>query len=211
MPGWVTVLENKISFSFDITKVMFCSGNNTERMRFGRLPSQGDVVVDFYAGIGYFTVPLLVYGGVKHLYALEWNPNSIYALKHNLAANGVSPDRYTILFGDNRVTSVEHQLVDVADRISLGLLPTSTDGWPLAVRALKPTGGVLHIHENVHQKEVDTWQEQTCRTFERLFAESHKPMVVTVLHRECVKSYAPRVHHYVLDVRCTPIDANPVR
>eukprot|EP01033_Poteriospumella_lacustris_P006480 gene6479-4660_t len=52
IPGWVTVLENKIAFSFDLTKVMFCSGNNTERMRFGRLPSQGDVVVDFYAGIG---------------------------------------------------------------------------------------------------------------------------------------------------------------
>jgi tRNA(Phe) wybutosine-synthesizing methylase Tyw3 len=206
IPGWVTLLENKLSFSFDITKVMFCSGNNTERMRFGRLPSHGEIVVDLYAGIGYFTVPLLAYGGVRHLYALEWNPNSIYALRHNLAFNGVSADRYTILFGDNRITSVEHNLVNLADRISLGLLPTSTDGWPLAVRALKPSGGVLHIHENVHQRDVESWELQTCDTFARLFAEAGKPMTVTVLHRECVKSYAPRVHHYVLDVQCHPVN-----
>ena len=34
--GWVEVIENNISFGFDITRVMFCSGNCTERMRMGR-------------------------------------------------------------------------------------------------------------------------------------------------------------------------------
>jgi tRNA G37 N-methylase Trm5 len=36
-----------------------------------------------------------------------------------------------------------------ADRVSLGLIPSSEAGWPLAVRALKPTGGWLHVHANV--------------------------------------------------------------
>ena len=35
-PGWVEVMENNISYGFDITRVMFCSGNCTERIRMGQ-------------------------------------------------------------------------------------------------------------------------------------------------------------------------------
>ena len=38
----------------------------------------------------------------------------------------------------------------VADRVNLGLIPSSQKGWPIACTALKPqSGGILHIHENV--------------------------------------------------------------
>ena len=38
----------------------------------------------------------------------------------------------------------------VADRVNLGLIPSSQAGWFTACKALKPSsGGVLHIHENV--------------------------------------------------------------
>ena len=38
----------------------------------------------------------------------------------------------------------------VADRVNLGLIPSSEQGWPVACAALKPhTGGMLHVHGNV--------------------------------------------------------------
>ena len=38
----------------------------------------------------------------------------------------------------------------VADRVNLGLIPSSESGWQVACGALKPhSGGVLHIHGNV--------------------------------------------------------------
>lgn len=38
----------------------------------------------------------------------------------------------------------------MADRVNLGLIPTSEEGWPVACRVLrKDVGGVLHIHQNV--------------------------------------------------------------
>lgn len=40
-------------------------------------------------------------------------------------------------------------LENIADRINLGLLPTSRDGWSVACIALKPTGGFLHIHDSL--------------------------------------------------------------
>ena len=41
-----------------------------------------------------------------------------------------------------------------ADRVLLGLIPSSRQGWPLAAACLKPTGGWLHVHDNVHEDAV---------------------------------------------------------
>ena len=48
------------------------------------------VVVDLFAGIGYFTVPLLALPPrCKKLFACEINPDSVFALQQNLLRNGV--------------------------------------------------------------------------------------------------------------------------
>jgi len=196
--GWVVVVENGISFGFDITRVMFCSGNVTERMRMGR-PSMamGETVVDLYCGVGYYTLPLLVHGQAGRVHACEWNPNSTAALRANLHAAGVQ-DRCEVHEGDNRSSS--EGLVDVADRVLLGLLPSSVAGWPLAARALKPSGGVIHVHENVVDKDLSQWVEETVKVFGDLLRD--KPLTVRASHLEKVKSYAPHVLHVVLDLDC---------
>ena len=116
-PGWVTVSENRIRFGFDITRVMFCSGNVTERMRMGRQRAEGEVVVDLYCGIGYYSLPLLVHARAAHVHACEWNDNSLQALRENLRVAGML-ERCTIYEGDNQTTS--KSLVDIADRVLLG-------------------------------------------------------------------------------------------
>lgn len=72
-PGWITVTEQGIRQSFDLTKVMFSRGNITEKIRFGNLVQPGEIVLDLYAGIGYFTLPALIHGGAGHVYCCEWN------------------------------------------------------------------------------------------------------------------------------------------
>ena len=202
-PGWVTVLENKIAFSFDITRVMFCSGNNTERMRMGKYVLQEkEVIMIFIQGLDI----ILYYHPkmISHLYACEWNPDSVFSLQHNSITANVPDTQYTIIPGDNRITSVAKSLINLADRNLLGLLPSSTQGWPLAVRALKVTGGIIHVHENIFEKELSEWLEQMKVSFVRLFQEiKQQVMVLEILHVEKVKSYAPRVNHYVIDLKCS--------
>jgi tRNA wybutosine-synthesizing protein 2 len=55
--------------------------------------------------------------------------------------------------GDNRDPSLLQKLSGLADRVSLGLLPSCEDGIPVALEALKASGGVLHVHANV----VSVW------------------------------------------------------
>ncbi len=107
-----------------------------------------------YAGIGYYVIPYLVHAQAAFVHALEWNPDSIYALKCNLELNHV-PDRCQVYYGDNRVSGKE--LRNVADHVNLGLLPSSENGWATAVHVLKPEGGWLHVHENVAVEKIDEW------------------------------------------------------
>ncbi|XP_078480102.1 LOW QUALITY PROTEIN: tRNA wybutosine-synthesizing protein 2 homolog [Lampetra planeri] len=221
--SWVKHVDNGIRYEFDVTKSMFSAGNITEKLRVAAFDCRGETVVDLYAGIGYFTLPYLVHAGATHVHACEWNPDAVTALQKNLVANGVL-DRCTVHQGDNR----QVQLCDVADRVNLGLIPSSEEGWPVACRLLnKTTGGVLHIHQNVTSsllnpaaigddtqrvsgKEADreawqAWANDTAKHISTLLQEITAAQWRTnIQHIERVKSYAPRVHHIVLDLECRP-------
>eukprot|EP01083_Nonionella_stella_P042400 114549_1 len=198
--GWVEHKENSIFYCFDVTKCMFSSGNGTEKMRMARICKPGEVVVDLYAGIGYFSLPFLIHGKVKHLYAFEWNEDAIHALKHNIRANKIDTSRVTIFEGDNRITS--ETLRNVADRVNLGLIPSSEDGWEPAVRALKRAGGTLHVHANVSQSDEREWAEGMRKKLAEISRKYDRSWELTVVHIEKVKRYAPRVNHIVVDVEC---------
>lgn len=65
------------------------TGNVTERTRAGGLPASGETVVDLYTGIGYYTLPLLARAGVAKVYACEWNPHALEALRWGVCVGGV--------------------------------------------------------------------------------------------------------------------------
>lgn len=139
--GWITVTEQGIKQSFDLTLVMFSRGNISEKIRFGKLVQPNDFVLDMYAGIGYYTLPALVIGKAKYVYACEWNSNAAVALRYNLQQNEVS-EMATVLEGDCRILLAQDHMKDLKfDRISLGLLPSSEGGWRTAVRALNNIKG----------------------------------------------------------------------
>ncbi|XP_054453913.1 tRNA wybutosine-synthesizing protein 2 homolog isoform X2 [Anoplopoma fimbria] len=219
--SWVKHVDNRISYEFDVTRCMFSAGNITEKLRVAGFDCRGETVVDLYAGIGYFTLPYLVHTGASRVHACEWNPNAVKALQRNLETNGVS-DRCTVHQGDNR----QLQLCDIADRVNLGLIPSSEDGWLVACRLLKrTTGGILHIHQNVTSALPNTISDATQRTSGKkadreawqVWADDTANHIASLLkditgarwitnnrHIEHVKSYAPHVHHVVLDLECRP-------
>ncbi|XP_029020774.1 tRNA wybutosine-synthesizing protein 2 homolog isoform X2 [Betta splendens] len=224
--SWVRHVDNGIKYEFDVTKCMFSAGNITEKLRVAGFDCREETVVDLYAGIGYFTLPYLVHARATHVHACEWNPNAVEALRRNLEANRVS-DRCTVHEGDNR----QLQLCDIADRVNLGLIPSSKDGWPVACRLLRrTTGGILHIHQNVTSPLLNTaavpaindgaqmvsgkkadreawqaWADDTAKRIISLLGDvTGSQWNTNIQHIEHVKSYAPHVHHIVLDLECRP-------
>ncbi|XP_059317523.1 tRNA wybutosine-synthesizing protein 2/3/4-like isoform X1 [Lycium ferocissimum] len=198
--GWVNHRENGILYSFDATKCMFSWGNLSEKLRMGNFDCKDEVIVDLFAGIGYFVLPFLVRAKAKFVYACEWNPHAVEALRRNLEANLVA-ERCVLLEGDNRITAPK----GVADRVCLGLIPTSEGSWATAVRALRDEGGILHIHGNVKDSEENVWRNNVSQSIQEIARSEGHHWEVTVEHVERVKWYAPHIRHLVADVRCKKI------
>lgn len=194
--GEVEFVDYGVKFWLDVTKVMFSSGNVTERHRIGSIDMTGEVVVDAFSGIGYYTLPMLVRSNAKHVYACELNPNSIDALTKGADLNAVS-DRLTIIEGDNQITL--KSLSRMADRVHLGILPSSENTWQLAIDCLKQSGGIIHIHMNVRENEISSFVDYCLKQLKQ-YAVHREFNVVELIHLEKVKWYAPHIRHIVIDV-----------
>ena len=190
---WVIRKENGIKYGYHLTECMFSSGNINERKRMGEIVCEGEIVVDLFCGIGYYTLPILVNNKVNHVYSCEWNNNAINALKFNLKSNNVE-EKCSIIEGDNRVTTKE--LVGVADRVLLGLLPTAEDSYHIALNCLKESGGVLHLHGLAPSEDHQKLVSETKIILEEI-SNDYKVNNVNI---NKIKSYAPHWDHLVLDI-----------
>jgi len=197
--GVVCHKENTIVFEFDTTKVMFSSGNISERIRMSNFDCSDEIVLDLYAGIGYYTLPLLVHANVKLLHACEMNPDSIGVLKRNLHHNGVS-EKCIIHEGNNSSILSNPNIIGEVNRVMLGLLPSSRDGWDLAIQALNPKGGILHLHGNSVAKEEEKWAKEVIEELMKISEKLNRNFRFKLDHIEKVKSYAPKINHVVLDI-----------
>lgn len=201
--GETVVRENGCLYALDLTRVMFSPGNLSERARMARVVGPGEVVVDMFAGIGYFTLPMARTGRPRKIHALELNPDSYRFLIRNLALNNTSclrrpenesgcespfegsqrtPSPVDARLGDCRATCP----AGVADRVILGHLD-SAPFLETALRALRG-GGWLHYHEGVPEKILQ-------RPLQRLRRVA--PGARATLRR--LKKYAPGVWHVVVD------------
>ena len=186
-----THVENGVRYRFDASRVMFASGNVAERMRAARLPARGETVVDMFAGIGYFTLPLAVHARPAVVHALEKNPLSFRFLVENARLNGVE-DVVRPWLGDNR----DFPLEGIADRVLMGYFPGTQRFLPKALRLLKAEGGVLHHHNTAH---AERWREELERQVADAAAQAGRPWEVALAR--VVKTHSPGVVHAVLDVR----------
>lgn len=204
--GWVVVPGPKgVRYTFDVTRCMFSEGNATEKVRVSQWAVRGQTILDLYAGIGFWTLPLLA-AGAEQIFACEWNTDALEALRRGLDLLGDDAvARCQVLAGDNRRQEVREQTEGRCDRVMLGLIPTSRDGFPAAVAALRSTGGMLHVHWNVPgHTEEETSREVMAELQSVLRKErgDHWQCSLTGIQR--IKWFAPRVRHVRIDVRCQP-------
>lgn len=181
-------LENGILYDFDVTKVMFASGNVDERERMKMLDCTGETVVDMFAGIGYFTLPIAKFANPKKVIACEKNPDSFEFLVKNIKLNEVE-DIVTPILGDNRDLAYGTAF---ADRILMGYVQITADFLPKALEMIKPNG-IIHYHDTFY---VNEYEDRIKEIFDKHCCGRYKIENI----RE-VKSFAPSVSHYVADVR----------
>ncbi|KAG0034313.1 hypothetical protein BGZ82_005783 [Podila clonocystis] len=90
---WAMTCQNQVWYSWAPMFTMFSAGNITEKERVAHsrpiFDARDKVVVDLYAGIGYFTLVYLLHAGARTVHACEWNPWSVEGLARGADRNGI--------------------------------------------------------------------------------------------------------------------------
>jgi tRNA wybutosine-synthesizing protein 2 len=191
--------EHGTAYGLDLSKVMFSPGNQAERVRMGEAVEEGERVLDMFAGIGYFTLPMARAGA--EVTAVEHNPTAFRYLIENAQLNDVG-SRVHPYRADCRDVVEEFANEAPADRVVMGYYdatePASDGSYEYldaALTALAP-GGVVHVHETTPNDLVFE------RPIERIEdAAAQRGRSVDVLDTREVKSYSEGVAHVVVDAR----------
>ena len=183
--------ENGIRFKLNLQKVMFSSGNMDERIRMAKISNKKETVVDLFAGIGYFTIPIAVYSKPKKIFACEINPISYEYLCNNISLNHVT-EIVEPLLGDNKEIAPKN----VADRVVMGYIRDTHKFLQIAMNCLKEHTGIIHYHDVFPDDVIP----KKPFTFIQKAAEQYNSDVELMTFKK-IKSYAPGVSHVVLDVK----------
>ncbi|MFC7248815.1 class I SAM-dependent methyltransferase [Halomicroarcula sp. GCM10025324] len=183
--------EHGTQYALDLAEVMFSPGNKAERVRMGEIVSDGESVLDMFAGIGYFTLPMARAGA--QVTAVERNPTAFRYLVENAMRNGVD-DRVQPYRADCRDVIAGLDETETVDRVVMGYYEAH-EYLESGLAALKP-GGVLHLHEATPEALVF---ERPIERLEAAAAEAGRS--VDVLDTRRVKSYSEGVAHVVVDAR----------
>ncbi|MEM2727141.1 MAG: class I SAM-dependent methyltransferase family protein [Archaeoglobaceae archaeon] len=175
-------VENGCFFKLDVTKTMFSLGNQHERQRVAK-EADGEVVVDMFAGIGYFTIPIAK--RAEKVYSIEINTDAYSYLLENIRLNRLK--NVIPVLGDSMRLTPE----GVADRVVMGHI-FCHDFLEVAIRAIDRRG-VVHYHESTPLKVIDRpiiRVQKACRKLGKN---------CKILKFRKVKNYSPGVVHIVVD------------
>ncbi|MBP2173047.1 tRNA(Phe) (4-demethylwyosine(37)-C(7)) aminocarboxypropyltransferase Taw2 [Methanococcus voltae] len=194
--------EHGCLFSIDASKIMWSMGNLEERKRIANKSNSDEIIVDMFAGIGYFTIPLAKYSKPKKIYALELNPNSYHYLCKNVKLNKVE-DIVVPINLDNRNFHFHKNNNNnniKADRILMGYVVKTNEFLEKAFQLLG-NNGTIHYHDTVPEKLIESRPIEQLKSIGSIYGfELQKYEIVRI------KKYSPGVWHIVVDAKFKKID-----
>jgi tRNA wybutosine-synthesizing protein 2 len=188
--------EHNVKYKFDITKIMFSKGNIKERKYLATLVKNGEVIIDMFSGIGYFSLPIAKHAKPSKIYSIELNPLAFSFLEENIQINHLEKIIIPIK-GDSKSEVLRlSQNGIVADRIIMGVFPAPIEYIESALSVAKE-GTIIH-YEGIASKEdyLDLFNEFKEKAGNLKFK-------CKLLTERFVKSYGPHLYHVVLDIVIT--------
>jgi tRNA (guanine37-N1)-methyltransferase len=198
-------------YAVDLEDVYFSPRLGTERDRVasqvepdGGAAGAGERVLDMFAGVGPFAVPMAARGAT--VIACDVNPDAVRYLWDNAERQGVG-DRVHPVLADARDVAECLGRRDAPDGGPPGVdrvvmnLPHSADAFLDAAMAAARDGCVVHYYDIRHEDDRFAGAEELVRA-----AAAEAGFDVEIRERREVRSYAPHEVNVVLGVRLTAVE-----
>jgi tRNA (guanine37-N1)-methyltransferase len=179
--------ENGCRFEVDVDKAFFTPRLSNERMRVAEQVKDGETVVDLFAGVGPFSIPIAKKNPKGEVYAIDINGDAITYLKRNIKLNKVS--NVIALWGDAK--KVCDKLNKVADRIVMNLPETSHE-FLKSVKLITKKGCVVHFYCFLTDEELF---DAGVKRIKKVFPKAK------VLNKVVCGVRAPGIHRVCIDFK----------
>ncbi|MEW5937590.1 MAG: class I SAM-dependent methyltransferase family protein [Candidatus Thermoplasmatota archaeon] len=179
--------EHGVRLWVDPSRAYFSPRLAGERMRIARLVTEGERVIDMFAGVGPFSIIIARHSFPSGVDAIDSNPEAVELMKRNIALNKVAVHPH---LGDARKVMLE---LGKADRIIMNLPHTAHSYLDAALRSANPKT-MVHLYQHVTKGEMSTRGEQVLEMCKGLGvnAEMH--------HFHALHPYSPRSEIVVYDI-----------
>jgi tRNA (guanine37-N1)-methyltransferase len=187
--------EYGCTYHVDVARAYFSPRLSTEHNRVASQVKKGETVVDLFAGVGPFAIPIAKKQQNVQVYAVDVNPDAVALLKRNIAVNRAEKQVVPIL-GDARQV-VREQLLGKADRVIMNLPETALEFVDVACEVLKPEGGIIHYYSFV--KDSNPLEATEVRLTEAV--NQNKRQVKKIVLAKTVREVAPYTWQVVVDTK----------
>jgi len=185
--------EYGCTYHLDVARAYFSPRLSNEHNRVASEVEDGEIVVDLFAGVGPFAIPIAKKHKNVQVYAIDLNPDAVSLLKKNIVVNRTEKQVVPIL-GDARQV-VREQLLGKADRVIMNLPEIALEFVDVACEALKPEGGIIHYYGFL--KDSNPLEAAKVRLIQAV--NQNKRQIKKILLAKTVRDVAPYTWQVVVD------------
>jgi len=179
-------------FTVDVENAFFSPRLSTERERIANLVSDGEIIVNMFAGIGMFSIMAAKKKNCT-VYSLDINPVASKLCEKNIESNKLRGNIISINGDTSQIIS--KQLEDKSDR-TLMLLPEKSDEFLDSAIKTTKNGGIIHYYCHIH---ADKKSEAGKLSEDHYLQVS--PVKSEILGSKIVRPVGPRYYQTVVDVK----------
>ena len=184
------------TFHVDVAKAYFSPRLSNEHNRVASQITPKETVVDLFAGVGPFAIPIAKNHKTVKVYAVDINPDAVSLLKKNMKLNRVQ-NQIVPIVGDARKV-IKKQLSQKADRVIMNLPETALEFVDVACEAIKFEGGIVHYYCFVYNSSEPL---ETAKTELKQAVKQNNRQVTKFLFTKTVREVAPYAWQVVVDAQ----------
>lgn len=190
--------EHGVSFFIDVAKVYISPRLSYEHLRIAKLVKPGEVVTNFFSGIGGFSLVIAKNSEVKLVNSIDINKYAVEMQRESIKMNKLD-NKVRVYLGDARTIS-DFFLKESSNRVLLPLPGIDESFYKAALSTIKGDAGWLHVYEFV--PESPEFSEGVEEKFQEIHNIALKyGWAASLYHVRKVRSVGPRKAQVVMDIR----------
>ncbi|MEL4305267.1 class I SAM-dependent methyltransferase family protein [Methanococcoides sp. LMO-2] len=181
--------DHGFKYKVDLERAYFTPRLSTERQRIVSQVGEDDVVLDMFAGVGPYSIPIA--RKCKRVIAMDKNPDAIHFLKENVKLNSI--ENIELIEGD--ANEIARNFEGIADHVIMNL-PHSADAFLDAAIYVTAPKGIIHYYGMTHEDDL---YESSIGLIEAAAKRANR--TIEVVECRTVRSYAPHQYNVCIEVR----------